>query len=257
MSHVFRYLACALLLGAATAPSMVAAAEVDSSSPQDSKWSPAPVPSESPRFLHDEHQSTQGSVMIGGHAIGYQAEAGVLVVHVKDPMDDDPPLPREDRSGPPPPQPAEASMSYVAYFKGDKEDAHRPITFFYNGGPGSSTVWLHMGAFGPKRVVTPDDKHVPAAPYRVIDNEYSLARCERHGVRRCARNRLRPPARSRQGKGVLRRRSGRARVCELHRGISVAARALEFAEIFVRRKLRNHPLGGAWRTCCRGKNRSI
>lgn len=174
MSHVFRYLACALLLGAATAPSMVAAAEVDSSSPQDSKWSPAPVPSESPRFLHDEHQSTQGSVMIGGHAIGYQAEAGILVVHVKDPMDDDPPLPREDRSGPPPPQPAEASMSYVAYFKGDKEDARRPITFFYNGGPGSSTVWLHMGAFGPKRVVTPDDKHVPAAPYRVIDNEYSL-----------------------------------------------------------------------------------
>jgi carboxypeptidase C (cathepsin A) len=65
-------------------------------------------------------------------------------------------------------------MSYVAYFRGDKEDSHRPITFLYNGGPGSSTVWLHMGAFGPKRVVTPDDKHVPAAPYRVIDNEYSL-----------------------------------------------------------------------------------
>ena len=69
---------------------------------------------------------------------------------------------------------AEASMSYVAYFRGDKEDPHRPITFLYNGGPGSSTVWLHMGAFGPKRVRTADDTHSAAAPYRVVDNEYSL-----------------------------------------------------------------------------------
>ena len=65
-------------------------------------------------------------------------------------------------------------MSYVAYFRGDKEDAHRPITFLFNGGPGSSTVWLHMGAFGPKRVVTADDTHSPAAPYRIVDNEYTL-----------------------------------------------------------------------------------
>ncbi|MGD0144593.1 MAG: peptidase S10, partial [Rhizomicrobium sp.] len=50
----------------------------------------------------------------------------------------------------------------------------RPITFLYNGGPGSSTVWLHMGAFGPKRVVTADDSHTPAAPYKVIDNDESL-----------------------------------------------------------------------------------
>ena len=65
-------------------------------------------------------------------------------------------------------------MSYVAYFRGEKEDGHRAITFIYNGGPGSSTVWLHMGAFGPKRVVTADDTHSPAAPYRVVDNEYTL-----------------------------------------------------------------------------------
>jgi carboxypeptidase C (cathepsin A) len=88
-------------------------------------------------------------------------------------MDDDAPPPRDDKS-PPPPQPPEAGMSYVAYFRGDKEEAHRPITFLFNGGPGSSTVWLHMGAFGPKRVVTADDTHSPAAPYRVVDNEYSL-----------------------------------------------------------------------------------
>lgn len=140
----------------------------------DTKVAIVPEPGESPRYLRDEHQTSQGAVTIGGKAVAYQAEAGLLVVHVKDPMDDDPPLPKEDRTGPPPPQPPEVAMSYVAYFKGDKEDPHRPITFIYNGGPGSSTVWLHMGAFGPKRVVTLDDKHSPAAPYRVIDNEYSL-----------------------------------------------------------------------------------
>src|ERR1700721_3791369 len=106
--------------------------------------------------------------------MSYQAEAGILVVHVKDPLDDDPPPPREEKSGPPPPQPPEVGISYVAYFRGDKEEGHRPITFIYNGGPGSSTVWLHMGAFGPKRVVTADDTHSPAAPYWGSENEYSL-----------------------------------------------------------------------------------
>ncbi|HKT11495.1 MAG TPA: peptidase S10, partial [Terriglobia bacterium] len=66
------------------------------------------------------------------------------------------------------------SMFYVAYFKSDTKGAPRPLTFLYNGGPGSSTVWLHMGAFGPKRVITADDSHTPAAPYRVVNNDYSL-----------------------------------------------------------------------------------
>jgi len=133
-----------------------------------------PEPTESPRYLKDEHQGTSGTVLIAGRPVGYQAEAGILVVHVKDPLDDDPPPPRDEKGGPPPPQPPEAGMSYVAYFRGDKEDSRRPITFLYNGGPGSSTVWLHMGAFGPKRVVTADDSHSPAAPYRIIDNDYTL-----------------------------------------------------------------------------------
>jgi carboxypeptidase C (cathepsin A) len=140
----------------------------------DTKVSVVPEPTESPRYLRDESKVTQGSITVAGRALGYQAEAGILVVHVKDPMDDDAPPPREEKSGPPPPQPPEAGMSYVAYFRGEKEDSHRPITFLFNGGPGSSTVWLHMGAFGPKRVVTADDTHSPAAPYRLIDNEYSL-----------------------------------------------------------------------------------
>jgi carboxypeptidase C (cathepsin A) len=167
-----------IMLGSMLIALNVAVAEAaDKTAPSDApdtKIAVVPEPTESPRYLKDEHQTTQGSINVGGHALAYQAEVGVLVVHVKDPMDDDAPLPKEERTGPPPPQPPEASMSYVAYFGGAKEDTHRPITFVYNGGPGSSTVWLHMGAFGPKRVVTPDDKHVPAAPYRVVDNEYSL-----------------------------------------------------------------------------------
>ena len=71
-------------------------------------------------------------------------------------------------------EPPDASMFYVAYFKSDNKGAPRPVTFLYNGGPGSSTVWLHMGAFGPKRVVTADDAHTPAAPYPVVNNDYSL-----------------------------------------------------------------------------------
>ena len=163
------------LLGAALAATLSPAAE--RSSPNDvpdTKISVVPEPTESPRYLRDEQSVAQGSVTIAGKALRYQSEAGILVVHVKDPMDDDPPPLREDKSAPSPPQPPEAGMSYVAYFHGDKEDPHRPITFLYNGGPGSSTVWLHMGAFGPKRVVTADDTHSPAAPYRLIDNEYSL-----------------------------------------------------------------------------------
>src|SRR5215475_10177531 len=50
----------------------------------------------------------------------------------------------------------------------------RPLTFFYNGGPGSSTMWLHMGAFGPRRIVTATDVHTPAAPYSLVNNAYSL-----------------------------------------------------------------------------------
>jgi carboxypeptidase C (cathepsin A) len=150
-----------------------ASSDARSSSGESSDGKSNEEVSESTRFLHDAHEVTQGSITVAGKAVTYQAEAGLLVVRVKDPLDDDPPPPR-DEHGNPPPVPPEAAMSYVAYFRGDKEDPHRPITFLYNGGPGSSTVWLHMGAFGPKRVRTADDTHSAAAPYRLVDNEYSL-----------------------------------------------------------------------------------
>jgi carboxypeptidase C (cathepsin A) len=169
-----RGLMCTSLLSLTLGAAFSAAAEKAPGDAPDTKIALVPEPTESPRYLKDEQQASSGSVVIGGRSFSYQAEAGILVVHVKDPLDDDPPPPREDKSGPPPPQPPEVGMSYVAYFRGDKEDGHRAITFIYNGGPGSSTVWLHMGAFGPKRVVTSDDTHNPAAPYRVVDNEYTL-----------------------------------------------------------------------------------
>jgi carboxypeptidase C (cathepsin A) len=173
-SGIRPFLGLSLLSMTLAASPSPAAERSSASDAPDTKISVVPEPTESPRYLHDEFKDTQATINVGGRALGYHSEAGILVVHVKDPMDDDAPPLREDKSGPPPPQPPEAGMSYVAYFRGDKEDPHRPITFLYNGGPGSSTVWLHMGAFGPKRVVTADDTHSPAAPYRIVDNEYTL-----------------------------------------------------------------------------------
>jgi carboxypeptidase C (cathepsin A) len=71
----------------------------------------------------------------------------------------------------------EASIGYVAYTLrgGEAGDAgRRPITFAYNGGPGSSSIWLHMGALGPRRVITVDAGPTPPAPYRLVDNAYSV-----------------------------------------------------------------------------------
>ncbi|MEI7035308.1 S10 family peptidase [Fulvimonas yonginensis] len=101
---------------------------------------------------------TTGSVAVEGRRIDYKAVAGTLVLHEHGDKADEPTV----------------SMFYAAYFKQGADPARRPITFIYNGGPGSATVWLHMGAFGPRRVVTSDDHHTPAAPYRLVNNDYSL-----------------------------------------------------------------------------------
>jgi carboxypeptidase C (cathepsin A) len=125
-----------------------------------------------------ESVSSSGSVTVGGQSISYQAVAGTLVVHPKD-WDDVPRDPKADRANPGAGDDgeaknpsAEASMFYVAYFKNG--GGNRPVTFVYNGGPGSATVWLHMGAFGPKRIVTSTDAHTPAAPYSLTNNASSL-----------------------------------------------------------------------------------
>jgi carboxypeptidase C (cathepsin A) len=139
-----------------------------------------------------EQQASRSSVTIDGHRLDYDAFAGTLVVHPRD-WDDVPQnAPKDEDKNPRP----EASLFYVAYFrsadkgsgqasgqassKGQDKPADergappRPVTFIFNGGPGSSTVWLHMGAFGPRRVLTADDSHTPAAPYTLLNNEFSL-----------------------------------------------------------------------------------
>ena len=116
----------------------------------------SPVSADKPAAPKDAESVTQGNVTVGGHAIDYTATAGTLIL-------------RNDRGEP------TGSMFYVAYVKNGVKDAGgRPVTFFYNGGPGSPSMWLHMGAFGPRRVVTTDHAHTPAGDYREVNNEYSL-----------------------------------------------------------------------------------
>jgi carboxypeptidase C (cathepsin A) len=124
-----------------------------------------------PHYFTAEEKTSEGSVVANKQKIDYRAVTGTLIVHGKG-WDDSPVKPEGEKDDKAPP--AEASMFYVAYFKKDARQENRPITFVYNGGPGSATVWLHMGAFGPRRIVTQGDQHVPAAPYKMVPNESSL-----------------------------------------------------------------------------------
>jgi carboxypeptidase C (cathepsin A) len=103
---------------------------------------------------------THHVVTINGQQIHYTATTGTLLL--KNNQDT-----------------AIALFGFTAYTK-DESSIHtnglatRPITFAYNGGPGSSSIWLHMGALGPKRVVVNDPEVTPPAPYKMEDNPYSL-----------------------------------------------------------------------------------
>ncbi len=130
--------------------------------------------------------TTEGAVTVGGQAIAYTAVAGTLTVGSNDQQDamlglDGKMLPDTGMNPPdkakPEDAPATAKIFYVAYFKkdaGPKAEKDRPVTFLYNGGPGSATMWLHMGSFGPRRVVTPDTEHEEGAPYKIVNNDDSL-----------------------------------------------------------------------------------
>ncbi len=126
-------------------------------------------PQEKPAAFRPHEQMTKGSVTIGGHLINYDAYAGTLVIHAKERRDATGTEEKADKA-----QRPEASMFYVAYIKSGEKSENRPLTFLYNGGPGSSSLWLHMGAFGPKRVVTSDHTHTPPAPYALVNNAESL-----------------------------------------------------------------------------------
>lgn len=99
---------------------------------------------------------TTNTITIGGQKVKYQTETGML------------PILKPDGT-------SRASVFYVAYTRfTDTPVAERPITFCFNGGPGSSSVWLHLGALGPRRVRMNDDGTLPKPPFGMMDNPYSL-----------------------------------------------------------------------------------
>jgi carboxypeptidase C (cathepsin A) len=97
-------------------------------------------------------KATRHTATIGGRPIAYTATAGTLTI-------------RDDEGKP------TASMFYVAY---TADGPRRPVTFLYNGGPGSSTLWLHMGSLGPIRVATDSPRATHNAPFDIVDNNDSL-----------------------------------------------------------------------------------
>ena len=98
---------------------------------------------------------THHTITVSGKVLAYTATTGRL------------PLKRADGK-------IEAEMFFVAYTLDGQDAAKRPLTFSFNGGPGSASVWLHMGALGPKRVVLQQNGFMPAAPFRVEDNPDTL-----------------------------------------------------------------------------------
>ncbi len=144
----------------------------------------APVKAAEPAASPAEPDSiTEGAVTVGGQKIAYRAVAGTITVGSTDSIDamlglDGRWLSDGEMTPPDPAKPdqapATARMFYVAYFKKDATPDTRPVMLLYNGGPGSSTMWLHMGSFGPRRIVTPDTEHKEGAPYSLVENPYSL-----------------------------------------------------------------------------------
>jgi carboxypeptidase C (cathepsin A) len=121
--------------------------------------------------------ASSGTLDAGSLHLSYKAVIGTLPVGATDAEDamlgPDGRLMNQKPNADPEKGPPIAHMSYVYY---SVPDAHgpRPVTFLYNGGPGSSTMWLLMGSVGPKHVVTADHTPTGAAPYQLVDNPYSL-----------------------------------------------------------------------------------
>ncbi|MBV9333740.1 MAG: hypothetical protein JO146_07010, partial [Candidatus Eremiobacteraeota bacterium] len=109
----------------------------------------APMPPSTPDAV------THHTLALGGRTLSYTARAGTITL----------------RNGEDEPA---ARVFYTAYTLDGANPSHRALTFLYNGGPGSSTMWLRMGSFGPVRVATADGRLTGPPPYHVIDNRYSL-----------------------------------------------------------------------------------
>ncbi|HEY4082775.1 MAG TPA: peptidase S10 [Burkholderiaceae bacterium] len=114
------------------------------------------APSASLSSANEGAAVTKHTLTLGGHSLAYTATAGHLIVSAPG-------------GGAP-----EASMFYVAYTLDGAAPGTRPVTIFYNGGPGSATVWLHLGSFSPKRLVTGIPATTATTPFALVDNAESL-----------------------------------------------------------------------------------
>ncbi|HYX69917.1 MAG TPA: peptidase S10 [Terriglobales bacterium] len=127
----------------ATAPKEppATAEKPEAGKPKELKWDMTEAPA----------SVTHHSLRLRGKTLNYTATAGRLPI--KDPTGK-----------------IEAEMFYVAYTLDGAERSQRPLTFAFNGGPGSASIWLHMGALGPRKVVLEPEGWMPASPYRLMDN---------------------------------------------------------------------------------------
>ncbi|KAA6458374.1 peptidase S10 [Acidobacteria bacterium AB60] len=115
---------------------------------EQAKESETPIPPE-------RSSVTRHDLTLNGHVLRYTATAGTLLIA----DEDDKPY---------------GSMFYVAYTLDGAESKTRPVSFLYNGGPGSATLWLHMGSFSPVRVVTDSPKPTAGPPFQLVPNQDSL-----------------------------------------------------------------------------------
>jgi len=124
--------------------------------PPSEKAAEKPKEEKKPPVPEEKSVQTKHTLKIGGQEIKYTATAGTILLKLED--------------GTP-----KASIFYIAYVKDEVGDpSQRPLTFSFNGGPGSSSVWLHLGAFGPRRVQMGDAGALLPPPYKLVDNDSSL-----------------------------------------------------------------------------------
>jgi len=146
--------------------------EPEAKTPPDAKAEtakPADHPPEEPKLSVTEH-----SVMIGGKPVKYKAVAGYLVL--KDEIEDQPDKEGKKEAAPDEqkdPVKAKAKIFFIAYTREGVDVPGRPVTFAFNGGPGAASVWLHLGALGPRRVKLAPVPEQTSPPYQLVDNDSS------------------------------------------------------------------------------------
>jgi len=118
---------------------------------------------------------TQHRLVVGRKTLEYTATCGTIVLRDYTPSYDAKDAKDAKDVGTPKPDKATASFFFIAYtLKGVKRPEQRPVTFSFNGGPGSSSVWLHLGILGPQRVACDEMGNAPPPPYALVDNEHTL-----------------------------------------------------------------------------------